>query len=505
MSLITPSAPPMSFDPPSGGLRRRATAGVVKTGLSQGLRLLIQIGSVVVMSRLLAPSQFGLFAMAGPIVGFAALFQDLGLAQAIVQKRSLTQPEVSTLFWVSLGMSAGVACALLALSPLVALFYGEPRVGTLTAAMGVNVIIAGASSVPFALLNRRMQFGALALLDVASGAVSLALSATAAVLFHSYWALYVGSLVQTVIPAVGAWAATGWRPSLPARRSGAGVALHFGSNVTGFNVANFISRNFDNVLIARAWGDRPLGLYDRAYKLMLLPLQQINAPIAKVMLPVLSQTAHDPERYSRAYLQVQSQMLLITLPGIAFMVGAADVLVPLLLGDSFADSAPIFVALGLASFSQALNNSIGWLFVSQHRTQEYMFWGFFNSVVCVAGFVVGLPYGPVGVAAGYAAGELLRTPLSWWLVTRKGPVRAGPVFRMAYPHYVSGVAAFAAIAAVRTVLPPDPVLTLAACLCAAEATSFATLALFPQGRATMTRTLNLARSVLAKHVSGVEK
>ena len=460
------------------------------------MRLLIQIASVIVLSRLLAPSQFGLFAMAGPIVGFAALFQDLGLAQAIIQKRSLTQPEVSTLFWVSLGMSCGVACALLALSPFVGIFYGDLRVGKLTAALGLNVIIGGASSVHYALLSRRMQFGALALLDIGAGAASLILSATAALIFHSYWALYVGSIVQTSIPAIGAWIATRWRPSLPVRDSGATSALRFGSNVTGFNVGNYISRNFDNVLIARAWGDRSLGLYDRAYKLMLLPLQQINAPIAKVMLPVLSRTAHDPERYNRAYLQVQSQMLLVTLPGIVFMVATADVLVPVLLGSKFADASPIFVALGLASFCQALNNSIGWLFVSQHRTREYMFWGLFNSVVCVGGFILGLPYGPVGVATGYAVGEVLRTPLSWWLVTRKGPVRHGSVFRMAYPHYVAGITSFAVVLIARKFLPPAPILLLTSCLCVAEATSFATLAFFLQGRVTIIRTLSLAQSLL---------
>ena len=487
---------PGPFDPPTGGLQRRATRGVVKTGLSQGLRLLIQIGSVVLLARLLPPAEFGLFAMASPIVGFAALFQDLGLSQAIVQKTSLTQPEVSALFWVSLGMSLLVALALLALSPLVTLFYEDVRVGHLTAALGVNVLVWGSSSVHYALLNRRMQFSALALLDVGSGAGALVVSALVALVFHSYWALFVGSLVQMLIPAAGGWIATGWRPSLPVRNSGVGNALHFGANVTGFNIGNFISRNLDNVLIGRAWGDRPLGLYDRAYKLMLLPLQQINAPIARVMMPVLSQTASDPARYRQAYLRVQSQMLLVTLPGIAFMVGTSDVLVPLLLGRVWADAASIFVALGVASFVQALNGSIGWLFVSQNRTREYMFWGLFNSVVCVAGFIAGLPYGPVGVAAGYAAGEILRTPLSWWLITRKGPIRVGPVFRMAYPHYTAGIAAFAAIWAARAVLPVDAATMLPGCLVAAIAASLAVLAMFPQGRGTILETLALARSFL---------
>ena len=97
-----------------------------------------------------------------------------------------------------------------------------------------------------------------------------------------------------MVPAIGFWVAESWRPSLPRRGSDVKSSLHFGANVTGFNVANFFARNLDNVLIGHTWGDRPLGLYDRAYKLLLMPLQQINNPMSKVMLPVLAQLAPRP-------------------------------------------------------------------------------------------------------------------------------------------------------------------------------------------------------------------
>ncbi len=485
-----------AFDAPAGELRRRTASGILQTGLSQGVRLLVQLVSLVLLSRLLPPSEFGLLAMASPVVAFAAMFQDLGLTQAVVQKAKLGQAEVSTLFWVGLGTGTALALLLVAAAPEVALFYREPRAGPLTAAMGALIVVSSAGSLQYALLNRRMQFGALAVIDVAAAVGGLAASVVFALWHPSIWALYAGNLAAAVILAAGCWIASRWRPSLPRRRSGAGAALGFGANVTGFNIANFFSRNLDNVLIGRAWGERPLGLYDRAYKLLLLPLQQVNGPVAKVMLPVLAQLAGEPDRYRRAFLGALAQMLLVTLPGVAFMVGTADLLVPALLGQQWAGASGIFTILGVAGFMQALNNPTGWLFMSQNRTRDYVQWGLFSSATCIASFLAGLPYGPAGVAAAYALGEYARTPLLWWWATRRGPVTAGAVARTVLPHYSGVAASAAAVISARMWLPLGPLPMLSACLAASFLASAAMIGLFPHGRETIGQTLGLARRVL---------
>lgn len=487
-----------SFEAPANGLRGRATTGILKTGISQAVRLLVQFASVIVLSRLLLPSQFGLLAMAGPIVGFALLFQDLGLTQAVVQKPQLTQAEVSALFYISLGMSLGIAALLVAFAPVVSWFYGERQVGLLTAAMGVNVVLSGAGALHYALLNRRMQFGILAIIDASSALGGLAASVGFALLYRSFWALYLGSIVAILIPTVAYWFTTGWYPSIPRRRSGVGAALNFGANITGFNVVNFFSRNMDNVLIGNVWGEQPLGLYDRAYKLMLMPLQQINNPLAKVMLPVLSQMTSEPSRYRNAFLRTLAQMLLITLPGIAFMVGTADLIIPILLGRQWVGASLIFQALGMASFLQVLNNPTGWLFISQHRTREYMYIGVFSSFTAIISFLVGLPYGPLGVAVAYAIGEYIRTPVLWWYVTRRGPIHRGDVLRMAMPHYLGAIASLGAIVVVREVLHPALYVNVVTCLSASFLASFIMVSTFSHGRATIGQAAALARRALRR-------
>lgn len=486
---------------PPGGLRRRAMSGVLKTGLSQLVRLAVQFGSTILLARLLSPREFGLLAMVSPIIGFAALFQDLGLTQAVVQKQRLTQPEVSALFAFSLVSCAVLAAAVAAASPLATMFYHEPAVGPLMAALAVTILVSGAGALPSALLTRRMQFGLLALIDAAGALTGLGVSLAGALLLHSVWALVAGSLAGCLVPTAAFWFAAGWRPSWPRRGAGAGSALRFGANLTGFNMMNYLSRNVDNVLIGRVWGEHSLGLYDRAYKLLLLPLQQINNPVAKVMLPVLSQTVSDPPRYRQAYLRAVSQMLSVTLPGVAFMAGTADVLIPAVLGQQWRDAVPIFAALAFAGLMQMLNNPSGWLFVSQGRTRAYVIWGAVSASMSVASFLIGLPYGPVGVATAYAVCEWARTPLIWLVATRQGPVTAPMILAMAAPHYTGAAGAFAAIALLRAGVQLPPVPLLAASLAASFAGSVTVMAVFPQGRRSLSQSLDLV-SRLSRQLAG---
>lgn len=481
-------------------MKGRVSRGAAVSGVAQAVRVFVQFFSVVIVSRFLTPEAFGIVAMVAPILGLAALMQEFGITQAIVQKARLSHVEASTLFFIGFGISLLMALVLLAIAPLVASFYREPQTAALVSAMAIVVLVTGLGAQHIALLNRAMRFGMLAMLD-AGGAVA-GLAATLIWLYFdpSFWAIYIGSLVAAAVPAAGAWAAVRWVPGRPRRNTGARGAIHFGAGITGFNLANFFARNLDNVLIGRAWGQHVLGLYDRAYKLMLLPIQQINAPLSRVMLPALSRMVDEPDRYRYAFLRTMRQILLVTLPGLACLTIKADVVVPLLLGDAWAGAAPIFAALGFAGLVQTLNNPCGWLFVSQSRTWEFMRWGVFNAITCVIGFLIGLPYGAVGVAIVYAIGEYIRTPLLWAYLCRRGPVRRHDILSLGLQHYGAAFVAMAAVYAIGLVMPAGvpAIVTLGLCVVVAYAVSFAVVGMFPQGRTAITDSLALVTASVGR-------
>ncbi|MEW6632169.1 MAG: oligosaccharide flippase family protein, partial [Pseudomonadota bacterium] len=146
-----------AFDPPEGSLRKSVGRGAIVTAMAQGVRVATQMVSVIVLSRLLSPQDFGVIAMSAPVLAFIALFQDFGLTQATIQKTGIRDEEVNYLFWVNVAVSAVLACVLAASAPLVAAFYGEPRVTGLVAAFGLQILAYGLGAQHVALLTRRLE------------------------------------------------------------------------------------------------------------------------------------------------------------------------------------------------------------------------------------------------------------------------------------------------------------------------------------------------------------
>ena len=473
------------FDPPTDTLGRSVGRGALVTGGAQVVKLGCQIVSVIVLSRLLAPADFGIVAMAAPVAAFVGLFLDLGLSQATVQKKSITHDEVNSLFWINMAVSLLLAGVMVLVSPLVAQFYKDPRVGPLVAMMSLQMIVSGAGAQHYALVTRRMDFGRLAMLESLSAVVGVASAAVWALVLHSYWALFVGGISAISVTTIGCWLISGWRPGLPRWAPGSSGLVKFGAGITGFNFANYFARNLDQILIGRQWGQQQLGYYDRAYRLLLFPLMQIANPLAKVMIPALSRLVDEPPRYRHAYLRVAPLLLFVTLPGVAVLTALADIVIPLMLGERWHGAALIFQALGFAGLLQPLNNPSGWLFISQGRSMDFMRWGFFNAGLTAVAVVAGLPYGALGVAAAYAVCEYLRTPLLWLYLGRTGPVRANDVLWAALPFVLGAHVVVAVLWAGKGLLAANPVAAVVIAMLLSYAICAALAALFPAGRSTL--------------------
>jgi len=430
------------FAPATDDMKRRAIGGAVVTATGQALRLAIQIASVVILSRLLQPTDFGIFAMVAPVVGFAMLFQEFGLTQALVTARTLRAEEATAVLRANVILSLGVAALLALCAPLLSRFYAEPAVIPIVMLMAVQVMLAGLTSVHKALLLRGMKFVALAAIDLVSAAVGLFVAVAMAYFDPGPSALVLQVLASAAVALVGSWIMTGWIPGKSASLREVRSFIEFGLGMTSFNFTNFISRNADNVMIGWARGATELGWYDRAYRLLLFPLGQINAPVSSVMMPILARLSDDPARYRYAYLRVIRLMLLLTVPGVVVLMISADVLIPLLIGPQWLPVVPIFRWLGIAAIHQTISNTFGWLFVTQGRVKEFAHWGLFGSTTCVIAFAIGLNWGAVGVAAAYSiSGILIRLPVLVWLVGRRGPVTAADLIRCFIPYAVGAAGA----------------------------------------------------------------
>ncbi|UCE86685.1 MAG: lipopolysaccharide biosynthesis protein [Deltaproteobacteria bacterium] len=437
------------------------------TGGAQLVRLALVLTGTIALARQLAPADFGLVAMASALLGLLAVARELGLSLATVQRDRIRAEQVSALFWVNLAFGLALAAVTAALAPLVAWFYGDARLNGVVFALAAAFAVGGAAVQHRALLQRGMRFGALAAVDLVALAVSTALAIAAASLGAGYWALVVLPVAQTTTASALLWRACPWRPGPPTRGADVRSLLTFGGHVTGTGLLHQLSRNLDTVLIGWFWGAAPLGLYTKAYQLALMPIRNIQAPLASVAIPVLSRLQRDPERFRHFYLKSLRLVAFAGLPGLAAVAVLSREIVALVLGERWLAASPLLAVLACAAAVQLIAGTLGWIFVALGHTRRMLRWSGLASGATILSFAIGLPWGPLGVAVAYTVCVYaLRYP-HLAAALRDSPVSIADVLRAIHRPVLLALTAALAMAPTRTALQTHAPTTILLCtLCA---------------------------------------
>src|SRR5712691_2570431 len=175
-------------------LKHNDIRGGFAKALAQGASLVLRMGSLMVLARLLAPRDFGLVGMVAAFTGVLNLFRDFGLSSATVQRLNVTDDQISTLFWINVLVGVILGLLLMAMAPVVVIFYHEPRLLWVTVILAAAFIFNGAGVQHTALLERQMRFTALATIDVISLVVSTFIGISIAVAGFGYWALVAAAV-----------------------------------------------------------------------------------------------------------------------------------------------------------------------------------------------------------------------------------------------------------------------------------------------------------------------
>ena len=403
-------------------LKHRAVRGGMITLLQQVISKLLMVAVLAVLARLLSPQEYGLIAMITAVTGFMLIFKDLGLSMATIQKDTITHEQVSFLFWVNVAVSVLVMGIIMALAPVLVWFYQRPELTPLTLFMATGFVFSGLCVQHEALMKRQMCFGQLAVITIVMTVGSSGAAVWAAWLGAGVWALTIMPVVSSLINMVMLWIICPWRPGWPQKTPGVRSMLMFGGNFSAFHIVNYFARNMDNVLIGRFWGPESLGLYSKAYSLLLLPLRQINLPMTATAIPTLSRLQHDPERFRRYFLKAFSLVAFLTMPLVAYLIVMAQDVILLILGSKWIDAGPIFMILGISALIQPMVNATGWLYLATGQANRMLHWAFFSSSAIVLSFIIGLPHGIKGVAIAYTICTWLIVLPNLWHASRQSPV-----------------------------------------------------------------------------------
>lgn len=399
-------------------IRQKAFAGLGWTIAAQVSKQGLQFPISVILARLLSPEEFGMMGMIIVFTDFAALFGDMGFDGAIIQRKEIEERHLSSVFWLTMLMGLVLTFIVLLAAPGIAAFYNQPALKNLSMLLSANFIIRSLCIVQKAILSRKMEFRLIALVEVLTVLLAGVTAITLAYLGYGVFSLVCQSLAASAVTATILWWTSDWRPRYVLNKGAVKEITGFSSNLLGYNIFNYWARNSDNLLIGRFIGTVGLGIYTRAYMTMLLPLSQFSWVFTKVMFPTFSRIQHDISRVKQIYLKCLGTIALITFPMMIGLAVVADNFVIAVFGEKWSMMVPALQVLSIVGALQSIVTTVGWIYMSQGKTDWMFKWGLFSGSVAFASFSTGVYIGSVeAVAYCYALANLL---LLYWNFTIPG-------------------------------------------------------------------------------------
>lgn len=416
------------------GIGNRTTRGAAIVMGAQLVRIFVQLATTYFLARLLAPADFGLAAIGFTVLGLLNLFTDLGLTSVTVQLKKLDQNTASALFFINVALGMIALLAIIAASPLLTWIFHDPHVGPVAIGLAISTPINALGAQHQAILMRNMRWGQTQGLGLSSLAMGSLAAVIAAWLFDlGYWALVVQAIVSAATQVTGLWLICPWRPAIVRNWTGVRRALGTSVNLSGTMVLGYLHRQLDNMLIAWRWGTTELGYYARGYSLLMMPLNLITGPLSSAMIPALSRLQDEPVRWRLAYLD--ALILVTTLGGMlaALLFGGASPIIELVLGPGWDKSRDIFSSLALALLAATPMNTVTWIYISLGRSRRMLLWGVIGTTTYISAFLIGLPFGAVGVALAYGIAQISAFIPCMWMATRHTSTSLADVLKAILP------------------------------------------------------------------------
>ncbi|GAA3698124.1 lipopolysaccharide biosynthesis protein [Zhihengliuella alba] len=351
------------------------------------------------------------------VAGLTTVIGDFGLSSAAIQARALSAQQRTNLWWMSVGLGLFLWGVLWLVAPWVESFYAKAGVSEMLRILGVGFVVSSASAQYVADLTRRLRFGWLAASEVGALIVAFGLAVLSALAGAGAWSLVIQQVTYAVVLLVMAAGGGRWLPGLP-KAAPMRSLVAFGGNTLGVQLLSYLSTNIDSMVLGRVAGPTQLGLYDQAYRLFKVPVQQIAAPLTRVALPLLARRQDDLREFSR-YVVVAQTALSYAL-GSAFVVGAAlaEPVVGVLLGAQWDAAVPLFAILAIGGVFQSMGYVYYWIFLGLGMTSLQLRYSLVTRTIMIIAIVVAVQWGAFGVAVAVAASLALN-----WAVLSLFPLR----------------------------------------------------------------------------------
>jgi lipopolysaccharide exporter len=401
-------------------LREQAFSGVRWTSFSSLGRALLQVVQIAILARLLTPADFGLVAVVAALMAILQIFSDAGVSNAIIHYQNVTATELSSLYWLNVGMSVLLGVLLALLSPWMSLWYHEPELRGLLIIAAFTLVVGALGQQARIVAQKNLRFAKLAKVELGAALTGSVVAVAFAMRGGGAYSLITGSLAAAASGTLLAWLylAEGWRPALTMSAREIGKFLRFGVYMVGNNLANALNSQVDVLLGGRLLGARTIGLYSVPRDLSSRLAGVINPIVTEVSLPVMAKTQADRMLLKRLYLQVMRMIASVTFPIYVVLAIFAGDVVSLLFGNQWEAAVPLLRLLACWALLRSISNPVGSLLVALGRPDLSFKWNVALLLIVPPTVWIGSRSGVTGMATAMTILAALLYVPNWYFLVR---------------------------------------------------------------------------------------
>lgn len=399
-------------------IKKDLVNGVFFTAVAKYSGLVVSLVISAVLARLITPEDFGVVGIATVIIAFFNILGDIGIGPAIIQRKNLTKEDLNQIYSLTVYIGIGLCLLFILLAYPISKIYSDSTLVGVCQWLSLTILFTCINIVPINLRYKNKDFKKIAyvtlIVQVVAGAVSI---------FYAYcgggvYALVLSSVVSSGLLAIIYNCIAKMHFSFKIRIDSLRKIMSFSVYQFFFNIIVYLSRNLDKLLIGKYISLTQLGYYEKSYRLMMLPLQNITFVINPVLLPIFSEYQTDKQFVGQKYLTLLKLLAYLSFPLSVILFACAPEIVLFVFGSQWGPSILPFKILSFTVALQILTSTTGSIYQAIDATKQLFISGCWGAFFMVVSFFVSIFcwHTLEAVCYGYLCAQLANTIQCFWII-----------------------------------------------------------------------------------------
>ncbi len=402
--------------------------------------------NIIILARLLAPEDFGLIAMAMVVYGLFEMLSDANVDLPLIRMRRPSRADYDTAWTIQLTLGTGLTVLLVVLAPLIAEFFGDPRVTLVVQIVALRGVILGLLNIGTVDFRRELDFSKEFRFGVWRQLFAVALNLAIVLALRNYLALAIAVPVSAAAAVVLSYRMSAYRPRLSLARFR--QIWPFSQWLIVYYTAEYANDRADDLIVGRIAGATVLGHYTFASQIAVMPVHEVVAPVVRALMPTYAHIAHDFAALRQAFRNVSGLIAVLCLSLSIGMAAVAEDLVVVILSDKWIGAAPFFRWLCLYAAAAGLSRGLQPFFLMLERERAYAVFGLVQAALLLPVLIAAALHSVEAIAMARAAMAAIMAPAIFYLVTRVSPIGGREIWAVLWrPLVASAVMVVAVLAA----------------------------------------------------------